>query len=81
MVNKRAGFWFAVCNWETMQTRTAPFLNMLGAAGLALSAAILTYAGFEAMFHEPTIAAVTGAIVGGWTIGALNRRAREAQRG
>ena len=64
-----------------MQTRTAPFLNMLGAGGLALSAAILTYAGFEAMFHEPTIAAVTGAVLGGWTLGALNRRAREVQRG
>ncbi|MGP1275520.1 MAG: hypothetical protein ACQRW7_08885 [Caulobacterales bacterium] len=56
-----------------MQPKRAPLLNMIAATGLAVSVAILSYAGFEALFSSPLLAALTGAVVGGFVLGRMLR--------
>lgn len=64
-----------------MEPRRAPLLNTIAATGLAVSVAILSYAGFEALFASPTLSALTGAVVGGFVLGrALRRRPHTGQR-
>lgn len=60
-----------------MEPRRAPFLNTVAATGLAVSVAILSYAGFEALFASPTLSALTGAVVGGFVLGRLLRNRRD----
>ena len=60
-----------------MEPRRAPFLNTVAATGLAVSVAILSYAGFEALFASPTLSALTGAVVGGFVLGRLLRHRRD----
>ena len=83
MVNKRAGDWLSVCNLETMDRVRASFLNRVGACGLAVSACVLTYAGFLKLFNDGFVAAFAGAVVGGYVLGAAQRlqRPRIDQRG
>ena len=68
-----------------MHSDQIPFLNILAATGLAVSAAILAYAGFDQLFSSPTLAALTGAVVGGGVLGRMMRENRErrleSQRG
>lgn len=68
-----------------MQNSQIPFLNTLAATGLAVSAAILAYAGFDQLFASPTLASLTGAAVGGGVLGRMMRENRdrrlEGQRG
>lgn len=55
-----------------------PTLNKIAATGLAVAAACLAYAGFIHMFDNETLAAFVGACAGGFALGALMRRQREA---
>ena len=60
-----------------MHKAQIPFLNTLAATGLAVSAAILAYAGFDQLFASPTLAALTGAAAGGGVLGRMMRDGRE----
>lgn len=57
-----------------MEPQRSSFLNTVAATGLAVSAAILGYAGFDRLFQSPTLAALTGALIGGFILGRLLRR-------
>ncbi|MFN3834906.1 MAG: hypothetical protein ACK4NO_03285 [Glycocaulis sp.] len=57
-----------------MEPQRASFLNTAAATGLAISAAILAYAGFDRLFENPMLAALTGALIGGFIMGRLLRR-------
>lgn len=59
-----------------MQLARVPILNRLAATGLALSAAILAYAGFDQLFANPMLAALTGASIGGFVMGRMLRDQR-----
>lgn len=61
-----------------MEPKRAPLLNMIAATGLAVSVAILSYAGFQALFASPTLAALTGAVVGGFVLGRMLRGRRDS---
>jgi uncharacterized membrane protein YjjB (DUF3815 family) len=50
------------------------WLDKLGAAGFAVAAACLAYAGFVHMFENPLLAALVAACVGGFALGRLMRR-------
>lgn len=50
------------------------WLDRLGAAGFAVAAACLAYAGFVHMFENPLLAAFVAACVGGFALGRLMRR-------
>ncbi|GGG92362.1 hypothetical protein GCM10007420_04660 [Glycocaulis albus] len=60
-----------------MEPKRAPLLNIIAATGLAVSVAVLSYAGFEALFSSPTLSALTGAVVGGFVLGRVLRQRRE----
>lgn len=64
----------AICILETMMTRPASFPHRVSAASLAVCAAILAYAGIEALTGHADFAALAGAIAGGGLLGRLMRR-------
>ncbi|MCC5982472.1 MAG: hypothetical protein JJU26_12225 [Oceanicaulis sp.] len=61
-----------------MEPQRASFLNTAAATGLGLSAAILAYAGFDRLFDNATLAALSGALIGGFIMGRLLLRRPEA---
>ncbi|MCC5994750.1 MAG: hypothetical protein JJU18_00065 [Oceanicaulis sp.] len=50
-----------------------PWLNRLAAAGFAVAAACLAYAGFVHMFDNGLLGALVGACVGGFALGRMMR--------
>jgi hypothetical protein len=56
-----------------MQLARVPVLNRIAASGLGLSVAILGYAGFLHLFGSGFLAALTGAMTGGFVMGRLMR--------
>lgn len=59
-----------------MTRPTAPLLDRFAAAGLAVSTAVLSYAGFLHLFGQAGLAALVGAVVGGFVLGRMHRAAR-----
>jgi|GEM_PF-2368499 len=59
-----------------MEPKRASFLNTVAATGLAVSVAVLSYAGFQALFSSPLLSALTGAVVGGFVLGRVLRQSR-----
>ncbi|WP_158272130.1 hypothetical protein [Marinicauda salina] len=51
-------------------------LDRIAAAGLAVSTAVLSYAGFLHLFGQAGLAALVGAVVGGFVLGRMHRAAR-----
>lgn len=56
-----------------MKRVSVPWLNRVSAAGFAVAAACLAYAGFVHMFDNALLAALVGACVGGFALGRLMR--------
>ncbi|MGY6629048.1 MAG: hypothetical protein ACXIVL_11060 [Oceanicaulis sp.] len=56
-----------------MKQTHVSWLNRAGAAGFAVAAACLAYAGFVHMFDNPLLAALVGACVGGFALGRMMR--------
>ena len=59
-----------------MTQSKVPVLNRIAATGLAVAAACLTYSGFMHMFDQAFLAALVGAVVGGFALGRMMRRPR-----
>jgi hypothetical protein len=59
-----------------MEPKRAPLLNTIAATGLAVAVAVLSYAGFEALFSSPILSMLTGAVVGGFVLGRMLRHRR-----
>lgn len=73
MVNNQPPKRRDVCISETMKTRSASFPHRVSAASLAVCAAILAYAGIDALTGHADFAALAGAIAGGGLLGRLMR--------
>ena len=61
-----------------MTQATVSILNKIAATGLAVAVSCMAYAGFVFMFENTFLAALVGAVVGGFTLGRMYKADREA---
>jgi len=74
MVNNPVAIRPGVCISETMMTRPVSFPHTVSATSLALIAAILAFAGVDALTANADLAVLAGAVAGGGLLGRLMRR-------
>ena len=61
-----------------MTQATVSILNKAAATGLAVAVSCMAYAGFLHMFENDFLAALVGAVIGGFTLGRMYRAERKA---